>query len=87
MCSYSVNSAPFYRHTQFGTLTVAALVIAIVLIFIISDATLWEAVTTAIIFVLVVCLFLFYCLTIEIKDGDNGHPVWNRSHQKDFQSF
>jgi uncharacterized membrane protein len=57
-----------YRHTQIGVVIIAALVVAIVLVLILSTGT-FHPIFIAILTILVAALALFYSLSVEIKDN------------------
>lgn len=58
-----------YRHTQVGTLILAALIIGIFLVIFISSNKGWHPLGIFVISILFICIALFYSLTIEIDDG------------------
>jgi len=58
-----------YRHTQFGTVMVASLLGAAILVAAASFRTGWSLVTGLVEIFVIGCAFLFCCLTVEIK-GD-----------------
>ena len=62
-------TAPSYKCTQFGTLTVSTLVAAIGFLIFLEARTSWKMVTAFTICILIVCLLLFYSLTVEIRNG------------------
>ena len=55
-----------YRHTQFGTLTVASVGAAIALLLVISATTEWHPISISVLVILVIALALFYSLTVEV---------------------
>ena len=58
----------YYKHVQFGTLTVSLLVAAIVLLVLLGFVVEWHTVTIGVLLILVVCVALFYSLTVEISN-------------------
>lgn len=58
-----------YRHTQFGTLTVSLLVAAVVLLALLGFIVGWHPVTIGVFLILLVCVALFYSLTVEISNN------------------
>ena len=62
----------YYKHVQFGTLTVSLLVAAIVLLVLLGFVVEWHTVTIGALLILLVCLALFYSLTVEISNDHLG---------------
>ena len=60
----------YYKHTQFGTLVVSLLVPAIVLLTLLGFIIGWNPVATGVLLILLVCLVLFYSLTVEINNNE-----------------
>jgi len=61
-----------YKHVQFGTLTVSLLVAAIVLLVLLGFIVEWHTVTIGVLLTLLVCVALFYSLTVEISNDHLG---------------
>ena len=64
--------AIYYNHVQFGTLTVSLLVAAIVLLSLLGFIVEWHTVTIGVLLTLLVCVALFYSLTVEISNNHLG---------------
>ena len=62
----------YYKHVQFGTLTVSLLVAAIVLLALLGFIVEWHTVTIGVLLTLLVCGALFYSLTVEISNNHLG---------------
>ncbi len=62
----------YYKHVQFGTLTVSLLVAAIVLLALLGFIVEWHTVTIGVLLTLLVCVALFYSLTVEISNDHLG---------------
>jgi len=62
----------YYKHVQFGTLTVSLLVAAIVLLALLGFIIEWHTVTIGVLLTLLVCGALFYSLTVEISNDHLG---------------
>jgi len=62
----------YYKHVQFGTLTVSLLVAAIVLHALLGFIVEWHTVTIGVLLTLLVCVALFYSLTVEISNDHLG---------------
>jgi len=62
----------YYKHVQFGTLTVSLLVAAIVLLALLGFIIEWHTVTIGVLLTLLVCGALFYSLTVEISNNHLG---------------
>ena len=58
----------YYKHVQFGTLTVSLLVADIVLLVLLGFIVEWHIVTIGVLLTLLVCLALFYSFTVEISN-------------------
>ena len=58
----------YYKHVQFGTLTVSLLVATIVLLALLGFIIEWHTVTIGVLLTLLVCVALFYSLTVEISN-------------------
>jgi hypothetical protein len=58
----------YYKHTQFGTLTVSLLVAIIILLALLGFFVEWHAVSIGVLLILIVCVALFYSLTVEISN-------------------
>ena len=59
----------YYKHTQFGTLTVSLLVAAVVLLALLGFIVEWHSVTIEAFLILLVCVALFHSLTVEISNN------------------
>ena len=59
----------YYRHTQFGTLTVSVLVAGVVILALVGCVVEWNPVAIGVFLILLVCVALFYSLTVEISDN------------------
>lgn len=62
----------YYKHVQFGTLTVSLLVAAIALLALLGFIVEWHTVTIGVLLTLLVCVALFYSLTVEISNDYLG---------------
>ena len=62
----------YYKHVQFGTLTVSLLVAAIVLLALLGFIVEWHTITIVVLLTLLVCVALFYSLTVEISNNHLG---------------
>ena len=62
----------YYKHVQFGTLTVSLLVATIVLLALLGFIVEWHTVTIGVLLTLLVCVALFYSLTVEISNDQLG---------------
>jgi len=62
----------YYKHVQFGTLSVSLLVAAIVLLALLGFIVGWHTVTIGVLLTLLVCVALFYSLTVEISNDHLG---------------
>jgi len=62
----------YYKHVQFGTLTVSLLVAAIVLLALLGFIVEWHTITIGVLLTLLVCVALFYSLTVEISNNHLG---------------
>lgn len=58
----------YYKHVQFGTLTVSLLVAVLVLLVLLGFIIEWHTVTIGVLLTLLVCVALFYSLTVEISN-------------------
>ena len=58
-----------YRHTQFGTVTVVSFLLSIAIAAIVFDGYGWPTVAIPALSILIICLFLFYSLHVEIAGG------------------
>jgi len=64
-----MNMSVYYKHTQFGTLTVSLLVAAVVLLALLGFIVEWHSVTIGAFLILLVCVALFHSLTVEISNN------------------
>ena len=62
----------YYKHVQFGTLVVSLFVAAIVLLALLGFIVEWHTVTIGVLLTLLVCVALFYSLTVEISNDHLG---------------
>jgi len=62
----------YYKHVQFGTLSVSLLVAAIVLLALLGFLGGWHIVTIGVLLTFLVCVALFYSLTVEISNDHLG---------------
>jgi hypothetical protein len=63
-----MNMSIYYKHTQFGTLTVSVLVAATVLLVLLGFIVGWHPVAVGVSLILLICAALFYSLTVEISN-------------------
>jgi hypothetical protein len=59
----------YYRHTQFGTALVAAFFMSIVIAAFFFRKDGWHPLAVSVIAILVLCILLFYSLSVEIDKG------------------
>ncbi len=62
----------YYKHVQFGTLMVSLFVAAIVLLALLGFIVEWHTITIVVLLTLLVCVALFYSLTVEISNDHLG---------------
>ena len=62
----------YYKHVQFGTLTVSLLIAAIVLLALLGFIVEWHTFTIGFLLTFLVCVALFYSLTVEISNDHLG---------------
>ena len=59
----------YYRHTQFGTVLVVAFTLSIIVVAGILSKYGWHPLSTLVFAVLILCIFLFFSLSVEISNG------------------